>query len=89
MPENKKDRRWYQLSVIVSFIAIASTALTIVGARIGYPLSFLFTMTGIAALTLPKWDKKQERGQIIAVNLVALCIESLILYFGLTLSQAA
>lgn len=79
---------WYMAAVVLSIAAIVFAIVSQVAPRIGYPLTFVFTSSGILAYTWPSWDNPKSRLRLVILNVCAFATEIAILYFGMA-SQAA
>ncbi len=81
-------RRWYAAGTILSVVALVFALISQVLPRVGYPLAFTFTMSGILAVTRPGWEFPAKRSHVLAVNSGVFVIQICILYFGLRTASA-
>lgn len=82
-PGQARDRRWYLAGVILSVAALACAGLATF-VRLGHPLAFCFTMTGILAITRPAWSDPRKRARLVALSSGAFLTQVAILYTALS-----
>ena len=81
--EARSKVRWYAAAVVLSVLAVICGLISMIVPRVGYPLTFAFTMACVLTYTMPAWDRPEGRPKLVAANVAALLTQVTILYFGL------
>jgi hypothetical protein len=81
--QTRSKIRWYAGAVVLSVLAVICGLISFFSPRVGYPLTFAFTMACVLTYTMPAWDRPEGRPKLVVANVAALLMQVTILYFGL------